>query len=309
MIVTLTPNPSIDRTVTVQDLNVGEVNRAESSRIDPGGKGVNVSRALHAHGHDTLAVLPLGGPDGATLGRLLEDARVPFVPVTFEGRTRTNIALVDMNGVTTKINEPGPRLGEDTLAALVAAVPDEADWVVLSGRLATGIPPQWLAEVVTQVPGKVVVDSSGPALAAAVAQHPFLIKPNRAELEELSGQDLPTLGHIVAVSRQLIGDGVGVVVTSLGADGALWVDEHETWFASARVDHPMSSVGAGDCLLAGVLSALAEGLDARQALTRGVAWGAAAVAQPGSAVPGPDDVARVAVSSTDAPDLAAVLTD
>ena len=158
MIVTLTPNPSIDRTITVADLALGEVNRATSSRIDPGGKGVNVSRALHANGHDTLAVLPLGGPDGATLGRLLDDAGVPFVPVTFSGHTRTNIALVDPNGVTTKVNEPGPSLSEATLEALVQAIPDDADWVVLSGRLATGTPPHWLAEIVAQVPGRVVVD-------------------------------------------------------------------------------------------------------------------------------------------------------
>lgn len=309
MIVTLTPNPSIDRTITVADLALGEVNRATSSRIDPGGKGVNVSRALHANGHDTLAVLPLGGPDGATLGRLLDDAGVPFVPVTFSGHTRTNIALVDPNGVTTKVNEPGPSLSEATLEALVEAIPDDADWVVLSGRLATGTPPHWLAEIVAQVPGRVVVDSSGPALAAAVAEHPFLIKPNREELEELVGQDLPTLGHIVAVSRQLIGDGVGVVVTSLGADGALWVDEQEIWFASARVERPVSSVGAGDCLLAGLLSALADGLGARQALERGVAWGAAAVMQPGSAVPGPEVIGEVHVTSTSSPDLSLVLTD
>ena len=105
MIVTLTPNPSIDRTVATSRLVVGEVNRATSVRIDPGGKGVNVSRALHRNGHATVAVLPLGGPDGANLRGLLAADGVPVAVVEVPGNTRTNTAIVDADGTTTKVNE------------------------------------------------------------------------------------------------------------------------------------------------------------------------------------------------------------
>lgn len=308
MIVTLTPNPSIDRTLETQRLVTGEVNRARSARVDPGGKGVNVSRALHRNGHATLAVLPLGGPDGGTLRRLLAGVGVPTAVVEVEGNTRTNTAIVDADGTTTKVNEPGPEISAEALDALVAAVPASAGWVVLCGSLPAGASPEWLASVVDSAPGRVVVDTSGAPLAAAVARGPALIKPNREELEELAGRPLGTVGEVIDAAREVVAGGVGVVVASLGGDGALWIDGESTWLASATVARPLSSVGAGDCLLAGLLSALDEGLGPAEALSRGVAWGAAAVALPGSVVPGPDDVAAVTVNCCASPDHSLALT-
>lgn len=302
MIVTLTPNPSIDRTITVDHLLPGEVNRARSVRIDPGGKGVNVSRALQANGHETLAVLPLGGPDGALHSSLLEAARLPHTAVAIAGNTRTNVAIVDPAGITTKVNEPGPALDAREAASLAAAVPPDADWVVLCGSLPRGIAPSLFTDVVASHPGRVVVDTSGPALATAVAARPHLIKPNLEELEELVGRLLPTLGDVREASRELVARGIAVVVASLGADGALLTTAEGNWFSAAGVAEPLSTVGAGDCLLAGVLSALAEGAHPSDALDRGVAWGAAAVALPGSQVPGTDDVARVEVHRDNPPD-------
>ena len=307
MIVTLTPNPSIDRTVATGRLVTGEVNRASSTRIDPGGKGVNVSRALHRNGHATLAVLPLGGPDGQSHRRLLDDAAVPYVAVPCNGDTRTNIAIVDKDGTTTKINEPGPHLDAEVLDALVDAVPTDADWVVLCGSLPAGASPEWLAGVVAAVPGRVVVDTSGAPLAAAVGRGPHLIKPNREELEELVGQPLCTVGDVVEAAHGLIADGVGVVVASLGSDGALWVSDAGVWLASATVERPLSSVGAGDCLLAGLLAALDDGAPPAVALSQGVTWGAAAVSLPGSVVPGPDDVSGRSVACINNPDPATPL--
>lgn len=302
MIVTLTPNPSIDRTITVDHLLPGEVNRARSVRIDPGGKGVNVSRALQSNGHETLAVLPLGGPDGALHDSLLEAAKLPHTAVAIAGNTRTNVAIVDPAGITTKVNEPGPALDAREAASLAAAVPPDADWVVLCGSLPRGIAPSLFTDVVASHPGRVVVDTSGPALAAAVAARPHLIKPNLEELEELVGRLLPTLGDVREASRELVARGIAVVVASLGADGALLTTAEGNWFSAAGVAEPLSTVGAGDCLLAGVLSALAEGAHPADALDRGVAWGAAAVALPGSQVPGTDDVARVEVHRANPPD-------
>ncbi len=309
MIVTLTPNPSIDRTVVTSRLRTGEVNRATSTRIDPGGKGVNISRALHLNAHATLAVLPLGGPDGLTHQRLLDEAGVPYVAVPVAGDTRTNIAIVDADGTTTKVNEPGPNLGQDVLRALIEAIPPEENWVVLCGSLPVGATPEWLAGVVEALPGRVVVDSSGAPLAAAVAKSPYLIKPNREELEELVGRSLSTVGEVVEAAKGLVAGGIAIVVASLGKDGAVWVSAEGVWLASVEIAHPLSSVGAGDCTLAGLLAALDDGASPAEALTQGVSWGAAAVSLPGSVVPGPDDVAGWAVTCTPDPDPNLPLTD
>ncbi|WP_130874404.1 1-phosphofructokinase [[Pseudopropionibacterium] massiliense] len=308
MIVTLTPNPSIDRTVLVENLLPGEVNRAASSRIDPGGKGVNVAHALIRNGHPARAVLPLGGPDGELLARLLQNAGVPFDAVPIAGTTRTNIAIVDPTGVTTKVNEPGPALSPDEVERLGETAGGATGPVVLCGSLPPGTDDSFLARMIARHPGRVVVDTSGAPLAAAVAARPWLIKPNREELSELTSRELPTLSAVVDAARELVAGGIGVVVVSLGSDGALWVDPDVVHHAKATVTEPRSTVGAGDCLLAGVLSSLTTGGDPATALSRGVAWGAAAVALPGSAMPGPEEIAAVAVTSTPEPDLNTVLT-
>ena len=308
MIVTLTPNPSIDRTVLVENLLPGEVNRAVNSRIDPGGKGVNVAHALIRNGHPARAVLPLGGPDGELLARLLQNAGVPFDAVPIAGTTRTNIAIVDPTGVTTKVNEPGPALSPDEVERLGETAGGATGPVVLCGSLPPGTDDSFLARMIARHPGRVVVDTSGAPLAAAVAARPWLIKPNREELSELTSRELPTLSAVVDAARELVAGGIGVVVVSLGSDGALWVDPDVVHHAKATVTEPRSTVGAGDCLLAGVLSSLTTGGDPATALSRGVAWGAAAVALPGSAMPGPEEIAAVAVTSTPEPDLNTVLT-
>ena len=148
MIVTLTPNPSIDRTVLVENLLPGEVNRAASSRIDPGGKGVNVAHALIRNGHPARAVLPLGGPDGELLARLLQNAGVPFDAVPIAGTTRTNIAIVDPAGVTTKVNEPGPELSPDEVERLGKTVGGATGPVVLCGSLPPGTDESFLAGMI-----------------------------------------------------------------------------------------------------------------------------------------------------------------
>lgn len=308
MIVTLTPNPSIDRTIAVDRLDVGEVNRAHSVLVDPGGKGVNVSRALAAHGVATTAILPLGGPDGDLLSSLLDAVGLPHVAVGISGNTRTNVAIVDPRGGTTKVNEPGPELTDVEVAALRAAVPRDAGWVVLCGSLPQGTDVSLFTDLVAEHPGRVVVDTSGAPLAAAVAATPYLVKPNREELEELLGRRLVRLGDVRGACRELVAGGISVVVASLGADGALLTTADGDWLAKAPVANPLSTVGAGDCLLAGVLSGLAEDLPPSDALARGVAWGSAAVSLPGSRVPGPDDVARIQVAALQIDD-SLVLTD
>ena len=198
MIVTLTPNPSIDRAVLIEALRRGEVHRATGSRIDPGGKGVNVSRALAAQGADTVAVLPSGGPEGHLLDELLDSAGVAHESVPVSGTVRMNISVLEPDGTTTKLNEPGPTLSEAEVAMLLDTTLERstaAGWVVGCGSLPPGAPTELYAVLVRRVRergGRVAIDSSGASFAAAVAATPHLIKPNHEELAELVGHDLPT---------------------------------------------------------------------------------------------------------------------
>jgi 1-phosphofructokinase len=313
MIVTVTPNPSIDRTIAVPDLRRGEVHRASSSRIDPGGKGVNVSRALAAQGSATVTVLPAGGPEGHLMEELLDAAGVPRVSVPVAGTLRMNVAAVEPDGTTTKLNEPGPALTGQEVADLLTAVVDHAGgatWVVGCGSLPPGAPEGLYAALVTRARGlgsRVAIDSSGAPLRAAVPARPHLIKPNLEELEELVGRALPTLRDVVDAARGLVAGGVETVVVSLGSDGAVLVDADTVAHARATVAEPLSTVGAGDCLLAGLLHSLSSGASAVEALEEGVRWGAAAVGLPGSQVPTPDDLAGIPVHLVEDLDLTLTL--
>ncbi len=314
MIVTLTPNPSIDRTVSVPALEHGEVNRASGSRIDPGGKGINVARALATNGTDALAVLPSGGPEGHLLQALLRRAGTAYAAVPIEGTTRMNIAVIEPDGTTTKLNEPGPTLSDDELDALLAAVDEHLSpdlrWIVGCGSLTPGMPTTIYADLVRRGHAhgiKVAIDSSGAPFTAAIPAGPDLIKPNHEELEELVGRSLPTLGEVVEAAKDLVAQGISTVVVSLGGDGAVLVDAEGVAHAGATISDPLSTVGAGDCLLAGLLHVLAAGGSGREALVSGVRWGAAAVRLPGSEVPGPTDLDGIPVEVSDQPDLSRVL--
>lgn len=318
MIVTLTPNPSIDRTVGFRELRRGSVNRASSSRVDAGGKGVNVSRALTAQGAGTIAVLPEGGPEGSLMATLLDDAGVTRRGVPISESVRLNVTAVEPDGTTTKLNEPGPHLDEGQVRALLAAVATSVEgapggaWVVGCGSLPPGAPVDLyarLARSARDAGALVAVDTSGAPLRPAVEAGPDLVKPNRLELEELVGADLTTLGAVIDAARDLVTGGVGTVVVSLGRDGAVVVDAESATHAVATIGTPRSTVGAGDCLLAGLLHDLSAGRTAAEALRTGVLWGAAAVTLPGSRVPGPTDLDGIAVDVTSAPDRSLAVRD
>ncbi|KEF02318.1 MULTISPECIES: 1-phosphofructokinase [Streptomyces] len=298
MILTVTPNPSLDRTYEIPTLERGAVLRATADRIDPGGKGVNVSRAVAAAGHRTLAVLPLGGPAGAALGDLLAAEGIEVAGVPVAGQTRSNISAVEPDGTLTKINAAGPELSADESRALLETVRTRsagADWIACCGSLPRGLAPSWYAELVAQVHqagARIALDTSGPSLTAALAARPDVVKPNAEELAQAVGRPLRTVGDAVEAARDLRKLGAGAVLASLGADGQLLVDADGERFASARVATVRSNVGAGDASLAGFLAAGGVGV---RALASAVAYGAAAVQLPGSAMPAPMDLDPSAV--------------
>ncbi|WP_037577290.1 1-phosphofructokinase [Phaeacidiphilus oryzae] len=317
-IVTVTPNPSLDRTYELPapaPLVRGGVNRAAGDRLDPGGKGVNVSRALTAAGHATRAVLPLGGPGGRLLGELLAEQGIEVRAVPVRGGTRINVGVAEPGGPLTKINAPGPELTPAESAALLAEVRDSAragtGWLACCGSLPRGLPDDWYARAVAAVHGagaRIALDTSGPALAAALAAGPDVLKPNLDELAEAVGGELRTLGDAVDAAKELRKRGAVAVLASLGARGMLLVAEDGCWYGTAPVDpaEVRSDVGAGDASLAGFLGAggaggAAGGAAGPAALAAALAHGAAAVRLPGSAMPRPSDLRPQDVTVT--PDL------
>ncbi len=297
MIVTVTLNPTLDKTLSVPVLRPGEVHRARFLRQDIGGKGINVSRALRALG---VASIPIGFLGGAT-GRAMRDglaaqgydARFVEVP----GETRQNLTLLDeATGVYTKINEPGPTVGSEHLAALYALVDELAapgDLWALCGSLPPGAPADFYADLVTavQVRGAAaILDTSETALRLGLAARPAGIKPNSDEAAQALGQTVSSdKEHVIAVRRlcDLLAPATPpapIVCLTRGARGLVLAAGGELVMAEPPSVAARSPVGAGDATLAGLLWALSDGCDAIETARRAVACGTAAAMQEGTGV-------------------------
>ena len=281
MIVTVTPNPSIDRTIQIDRLERGHLIRARSATSEAAGKGLNVAIALATEGVETSAVLPLAAESATVYLSLLADA-VPISAVPIKGATRLNVSLVEPDGTVTKVNEPGPVLEPADVDAIITAASAVAGagWIVGCGSLPPGAPIDFYARLVALAsPEKrIAVDTSGAALGAAICAGATLVKPNSAELEELVGRKLSTVGDAVTAAREVVARGCPTVLVSLGADGAVFVDARTASHAEASVDDVANTVGAGDALLAGFLAA-GGGPDA---LPVAIAWSVAAIRSPGT---------------------------
>ena len=309
--VTLTANPSLDRTLALPGpLDRGAVTRLGPSSTEPGGKGVNVARALAAAGADVVSVLPAADDDPIVAALATLGLAVSTVPVT--APVRTNYTLTEPDGTTTKLNEPGAGLDASTRAALQAAVQGHADgarWVVLSGSLPPGTPLDWYATLVRALRdtgARIAVDTSeGPLLALLAAgpdAAPHLLKPNTEELAQLAGlPEAAVTGDpatALAAVASLHERGVAEVLLTLGADGALLSTADGVWSARPPRTTVRSTVGAGDSSLAGYLLADLAGTDPAGRVRTAVAYGAASAALPGSAVPTPAQVDPSAVPVT-----------
>jgi 1-phosphofructokinase len=311
-VVTLTANPSLDRTLSLPGrLERGAVARLGPSSTEPGGKGVNVSRAVAAAGGDVVSVLPAADDD--PIVRALHGLGLRLATVPVATPVRTNYTLTEPDGTTTKLNEPGAVLDEATRAALTAALHEQAAgarWVVLSGSLPPGTPVDWYATLVAALRDtgvRIAVDTSeGPLLAllaAGPASAPDLLKPNTEELAQLAGvaeEDvLADRDVALAAVASLHERGVGEVLLTLGADGALLsTADGGLWSALPPRITVRSTVGAGDSSLAGYVLADLAGAPPAERLRTAVAYGAAATAMPGSAVPTPAQLDGAAVRVT-----------
>jgi 1-phosphofructokinase len=312
MIVTLTANPSLDRTVTLgAPLEPGEVQSALAAREDAGGKGINVARVIAAAGERALAVLPLAADD--PYAAVLRSAGVDARPVGIHGHVRANITITDPAGATTKLNLPGAALELADAEALIAAVVDACEgarWLVLAGSLPPGAGDDFYVRVIRAVRDRwadaaplVAVDTSGAALRAVVESgRPDLIKPNDDELAELAGADLDSddslVGAVLAAAQAIVPDRVGAALITLGAAGAVLVDGDGAVAATPPPIRLRSTVGAGDSSLAGYVLADLAGADAAGRLEHSVRYGAAAASLPGTQAPHPSDLPSGAVEVT-----------
>ncbi len=307
MFITVTLNPVLDRTVVVPKLHYNRVLRGGTARLDWGGKGFNVSRALKVLGKESLALGLIGGQTG----RMIEDGlhelglMTDFTPIS--GETRINTVILEENtGRHIKVNEPGPTISPVEISNFLECVnnhlpcqPDEINsgytkqiWV-LSGSLPPGIPPDIYATLIHRIQSscndsvlaRAVLDASGEAFRLGLLAHPYLVKPNRYEAETVTGYRLKSKSDLMRAGAAFLDMGAHIVAISLGAQGLFLFWEGGTLMTASPKIRRGNPTGAGDALLAGLLFALDKGATMQEAAKWSVACGAAAASGPEVNIP------------------------
>lgn len=300
-IVTLTMNPAVDVSITVEQISPSHKLRSETARRDAGGGGINVARAIRILDGEAAALFPAGGPTGTLLQNLLEEENVPFQAHEIGGLTRESFTVLE----TTTEREyrfvlPGPELAPADWQAcldLLKSCDPAPQYLVASGSLPPGVPSDFYARVASWARNsgvRLALDTSGSALQPALEEGVYLIKPNRRELQDMTGRELREPQDQEQASRDLLEQGKSeVVALTLGAEGALLT----TAAGSSRVDAPeqkvKSSVGAGDSFMAGMILGLVRGMPVEEAFCYGNAAGNAALLTAGTQLCRPEDVARL----------------
>lgn len=293
-IVTLTVNPTIDKSSSV-DTVASEIKlRCESPRFDPGGGGINVSRAVKKLGGESTAIFTSGGGSGQMLNQLLEAEHITTKQILISGLTRENLTVYEKTtGLQFRFGMPGPEITE-WQACIDATLETEADYIVASGSLAPGMPENFykiLADRVKETDSKLIVDTSGKALEACASVGVFLLKPNLHELEILSGKKFQSEDHMLIIAREMIADGMAeVFVISMGASGAMMITADKAVKMRPPVVPIQSKVGAGDSMVGGIVWSLANGDDLTTAVRYGISAGSAAVMTTGTDLCRADDV-------------------
>lgn len=284
MIYTVTLNPALDKTVQIPSFRVGEVNRIQTLRTDPGGKGINVSKVLREFSEPSVAAALLGGETGRQIEAWLAQKGIEGLFLWANTPTRTNLKIIDpVLHCNTDINEPGASADSAELSRLLCLLTQRlcpGDLVVISGRAPTNAADtlyrDWALHV--QAAGAAVfLDAEGEQLRQALCAHPALIKPNQAELSGLVGRPLDTQAQIIEAAQSLLAQGVGCVAVTLGAQGALFCWQDGVLHCQSPRVRVGSTVGAGDSVVAALAYARQHGLDRADAARLAMATGAANV--------------------------------
>ena len=300
MIVTITLNPTIDRTITVHGLVLDEANRWTSLRLYAGGKGIDVSRAIHEMGGKTTAYGFIGGATGRTVEILLDEEGVPFSFTPIEQETRTNFIIADTkNNLQTRIDAPGPRISKRELERFedrLRRIDPRPDMMVIGGSVPPGIPTNIYYDIVTRCKNskaRCILDSAGQWLKEGVKAKPYLIKPNIREAEELLDTELPTEEATIKAALNLVEMGIEIASISRGKDGIIAATKKSIIKAVSPPVRVVSAVGAGDCAIAGLALKLADGEPLIEACRLAVAMGSAAVLTPGTELAHRADVEKL----------------
>lgn len=289
MILTVTLNPAVDRTIYLNNLTVGQVNRVIGSRQDAGGKGINVSKSITALGGKSIAFAVLGGQNGEYIARNVAARGIELTEFRIDGETRQNIKIVDLsNDAYTDINEPGPELNGGSSERIQEAILSRltaGTVLVLSGSAAPGIAPdiyRRLSEEAARRGCPVILDADDRLLAEALKGRPRLVKPNIHELEALVGRTLNGFAEIVEAAFGILSEGAGAVVVSMGKEGAIWVDRQQAFHIESMNVTVKSTVGAGDAMVAALALGLETGLEPEETMRLAAASSAASVKAEGS---------------------------
>jgi 6-phosphofructokinase 2 len=300
-IVALTLNPSIDISTAVERLVPLAKLRCAEPRVYPGGGGVNVARVAVRLGADVKLIYPVGGATGQQLRRLIEAEAIPNLAVELFDETREDFTVQETStGAEYRFVLPGPKLSEAEWRKClnaVDAIRTQAEFVVASGSLPPGVPADFYARVVRTAKSggaRVMLDTSGEALTAALAEGVYLVKPNLREFQEALSIASEGLTDLIAASRNMIAAGrTEIVALTLGDEGSLLISRDAVWRALAPEVKSVSAVGAGDSFLGAVVATLAANGSLEEALAQGVAAGTAAVLTPGTALCDRKDVERL----------------
>ena len=280
MIVTVTCNPALDLAVRLDGLQLGGLNRTAGATLSPGGKGINVSRVLHEMGECTQALGFVAGGNGELLVSAVAKQGVPtkFIRL-LEGETRINVKLY--GETETELNAPGPVVTPQKVEELLCTVSrlcEQEDILCLCGSLPPGMDTDSYARILAAVADKgvlTVVDTAGEALLCALAEKPWLVKPNQDELAALVGKGLPSIEDVIEAAEWVREKGAQNVLVSMGKDGALLCTEEKRLYQPAPQGEVVGTVGAGDSLVAGFATGVQRYGDMAQALRLGVACGSA----------------------------------
>ena len=289
-IVTLTLNPTVDKSTTAGHIIPDQKLRCTRPKFEPGGGGINVSRALKRLATDSVAVFPVGGPSGLLLRQLLSEEEIEQRPIETEGWTRENFIVVDTStGQQYRFGMPGAELRPEEQQQVIRVLQELGElpeFLVISGSLPPGVEPGFLVQVAKaakKLGVKVVVDTSGPALLELLATGVYLAKPNVGELSKMAGVEELDNDAVADAARQLVADGqCEIVVVSMGPQGACVVAANHADYIPAPSVKKRSTVGAGDSMVAGLVYGLVSGLSLRETARLGVACGSAATMNPGT---------------------------
>jgi 6-phosphofructokinase 2 len=304
-IVTLTINPAVDASTSVKKMMPFSKMRCAPAHRGPGGGGINVARVLKRLGIEASAIYPAGGATGKLLDTLLEREGVQGVLVPAENETREDLTIFDeATRGQFRFVFPGAPLSEiewqECLESVARIRPPPA-FVIASGSLPAGVPEDFYGRLAqaSKAHSKVIVDTSGPFLKAALEHGVYLIKPNLREFQELAGIAASDDAALIEAGRRLIDGGqVQVIALSMGADGALLITRDLAMRANGLPIEPVSVSGAGDSFLGAMVWSLSNDGSLEAALRYGVAGGSAALLSPGTDLCRPQDMHRLVAEVT-----------